>query len=162
MVDVVDPGGLVHSQALQSGALRITLNGADTRRTLAGQFIADSFGASVQHIAFACDDILGCAAALAARGFVALPISPNYFDDVAARFGLDPALVARLRAAKILYDQDDTGGSFFRLYSMNRPDGLFFEVVERRGGYVGYGAANAPYRIAAQKRFARPAGMPRL
>jgi len=162
MVDVVDPGGLVHSQALQSGALRITLNGADTRRTLAGQFIADSFGASVQHIAFACDDILACAAALAARGFPALPISPNYFDDIAARFGLDPALVARLRVANILYDQDDTGGSFFQLYSLSRPDGLFFEVVERRGGYGGYGAANAPYRIAAQRRFARPAGMPRL
>ena len=29
---------------------------------------------------------------------------------------------------------------------------LFFEVVERRGGYDGYGAANAPVRMAAQRR----------
>ena len=29
---------------------------------------------------------------------------------------------------------------------------LFFEVVQRRGGYDGYGAANAPVRMAAQRR----------
>ena len=28
--------------------------------------------------------------------------------------------------------------------------GVFFEVVQRRGGYDGYGAANAPVRLAAQ------------
>ena len=29
--------------------------------------------------------------------------------------------------------------------------GLFFEIVERRGGYDGYGAANSPVRVAAQR-----------
>jgi 4-hydroxyphenylpyruvate dioxygenase len=28
---------------------------------------------------------------------------------------------------------------------------LCFEVVERRGGYSGYGAGNAPVRMAAQR-----------
>ncbi len=48
MVDVVDPHGLVRSQAIESpdGALRLTLNGAETHRTFAGRFIADSFGSS--------------------------------------------------------------------------------------------------------------------
>ena len=29
---------------------------------------------------------------------------------------------------------------------------LFLEVLERRGGYDGYGAANSPVMIAAQRR----------
>jgi 4-hydroxyphenylpyruvate dioxygenase len=32
---------------------------------------------------------------------------------------------------------------------------MFIEIVERRGGYAGYGAPNAPFRIAAQRRAAR-------
>jgi len=40
-------------------------------------------------------------------------------------------------------------------------EGFFFEIVERRDGYKGYGAPNAQFRIAAQKRSLRPAGMPR-
>lgn len=160
MVDVVDPDGLVRSQAIRAGALRITLNGAEARRTLAGRFVEDTFGASVQHIAFATDDIFAAAGALAARGFPVLQIGANYYDDVAARFGLDPALVARLRAANILYDED-AGGQFFQFYSAPRPDGFFLEIVQRQGNYQGYGAPNAPFRIAAQKRSTRPAGLPR-
>lgn len=161
MVDVADPDGLVRSQAVQSGGLRITLNGAEARRTLAGRFVEETFGASVQHIAFATADIFATAARLAERGFPLLQIGENYYDDVEARFGLDPALVARMRAAKVLYDED-AGGQFFQLYSAPRSDGFFLEIVQRQGNYLGYGAPNAPFRIAAQKRYARPAGMPRL
>ena len=65
-----------------------------------------------------------------------------------------------MRRANIMYDED-AGGQFFQLYSLARPDGFFFEIVQRQGNYAGYGAPNAPFRIAAQKRTARPAGMPR-
>ena len=160
MVDVVDPGGLVRSQAVESGALRVTLNGAETRRTLAGRFISESLGASVQHIAFATGDIFDTAARLGASGFPILRIGANYYDDLDARFGLEPELSQRLRDGSIMYDRD-AEGEFFQLYSTSRADGMFFEVVERRGGYAGYGAPNAPFRIAAQRRAARPAGMPR-
>lgn len=160
MVDVIDPDGLVRSQAVRTGRMRVTLNGAETRRTLAGRFIEESLGASVQHIAFASDDLFATARALAARGFPILRIGANYYADVEARFGLDPALTERMRAANIMYDED-AGGQFFQLYSLARPDGFFFEVVQRQGNYAGYGAPNAPFRIAAQKRTARPAGMPR-
>src|SRR3546814_10034313 len=46
MVDVVDPAGLVRSQVVESedGNLRLTLNGAENRKTLAGLFITESFG----------------------------------------------------------------------------------------------------------------------
>jgi 4-hydroxyphenylpyruvate dioxygenase len=161
MVDVIDPSGVVHSQAIENGdgTLRLTLNGAENPRTFAGRFVAESFGSAVQHVAFASRDIFASAAALAANGFRTLRISPNYFDDVEARFGLDPGLADRLRAANILYDRDDHG-EYFQLYAPNFGGGFFFEIVERRG-YRGYGAANAPFRIAAQKRHLRPEAIPR-
>jgi 4-hydroxyphenylpyruvate dioxygenase len=162
MVDVIDPSGLIRSQAIENeeGTLRLTLNGAENRKTLAGHFIAESFGSSVQHIAFTTSDILAVAEAMQASGFTPLSISPNYYDDLEARFGLDPALADRLRAENILYDRDEHG-EFFQLYSRNYGEGFFFEIVERKGGYKGYGAPNAVFRIAAQKRQIRPRGIPR-
>ena len=163
MVDVVDPAGLVRSQVIESedGGLRLTLNGAENRKTLAGYFIAENFGSSVQHLAFACDDIFATAERLTQSGFVPLEISRNYYDDIEARFGLEPELADRLRDANILYDRD-TEGEYFQLYGRNFfGEGFYFEIVERRGGYQGYGASNAPFRIAAQKRMLRPIGLPR-
>jgi len=162
MVDVIDPDGLVSSQALAStgGALRITLNGAGTHRTLAGNFLAESFGASVQHIAFACDDIFATAARLAEAGFLSLPLSPNYYADLAARFDLEPDHLARMQAANVLYDED-AGGRFHQMYSRPGDSGIFFEIVQRDPGYQGYGGPNAPFRIAAQKRLLRHAAVPR-
>ncbi|MDR7027941.1 bifunctional sugar phosphate isomerase/epimerase/4-hydroxyphenylpyruvate dioxygenase family protein [Rhizobium rosettiformans] len=161
MVDIIDPAGLVRSQVVESpdGRLRITLNGAENRNTLAGRFIAETFGSGIQHIAFETEDIFATAAALAGKGFQSLVISPNYYDDIEARFGLDPALVERMKSANILYDRDDAG-EYFQLYSPTYGEGFFFEIVERRG-YRGYGAPNAIFRIAALKRHLRPKGMPR-
>lgn len=163
MVDVVDPAGLVRSQVIEGddGRLRLTLNGAENRKTLAGHFIAESFGSSVQHLAFASADIFATAAAIEELDFERLAISPNYYDDLEARLGIEPALAQKLRAHNILYDRDADGGEFFQLYSSAFSEGFFFEIVERRGGYRGYGAPNAFFRIAAQKRHIRPAGMPR-
>ena len=138
MVDVADPDGLVHSQAIRAGGLRVTLNGAEARHTLAGRFIEDSFGASVQHVAFATPDIFATAEALAARGFAALRIGANYYADMQARFGLEAELVARMQAGNIMYDEDeDEGGQFFQLYSQPREDGFLFEIVQRQGDYQG-------------------------
>lgn len=161
MVDIIDPAGLVRSQVVESpdGRLRITLNGAENRNTLAGRFIAETFGSGIQHIAFETKDIFATAAALADEGFQSLVISPNYYDDIEARFGLDPALVERMKSANILYDRDDAG-EYFQLYSPTYGEGFFFEIVERRE-YRGYGAPNAIFRIAALKRHLRPKGMPR-
>lgn len=85
----------------------------------------------------------------------------NYYDDVEARFDLEPDLADRLRDHNMLYDRDE-GREYFQLYAPTWGEGFIFENVERRGGYKGYGAPNAPFRIAAQKRLMRPAGMPRL
>ncbi len=160
MVDIIDPAGVVRSQVIENtaGTLRITLNGAENRRTLAGHFIAETFGSGIQHLAFSTDDIFATARALKQNGFQPLHISPNYYDDVEARFGLDPEMAERLKAENILYDRDEHG-EFFQLYSGTYGEGFFFEIVERRG-YRGYGAANAIFRIAALKKQIRPEGMP--
>ncbi|MBD9371939.1 sugar phosphate isomerase/epimerase and 4-hydroxyphenylpyruvate domain-containing protein [Rhizobium sp. ARZ01] len=160
LVDIIDPSGVVRSQAVQNmeGTLRMTLNGAENRNTLAGHFIAETFGSGIQHIAFKTDDIFATAEALAENGFIPLHISPNYYDDLEARFGLDLDVCDRLKRHNILYDRDD-GGEYFQLYSPTYGEGFFFEIVERRG-YRGYGAANAIFRIAALRKHLRPAGMP--
>jgi 4-hydroxyphenylpyruvate dioxygenase len=161
MVDVVDPSGLVRSQVIEnaSGSLRLTLNGAESQRTLAGRFIAETFGSSVQHLAFATDDIFATAAALAENGMKVLDISQNYYADLEARLGLPADLLQRLRLGNILYDRD-ANGEFFQLYSTNVGEGFFFEIVLRSAGYAGYGATNAPFRIAAQKREMPPLARP--
>lgn len=163
MVDIVDSAGLVRSQAVanEDGTLRLTLNGAENRRTLAGHFIAESFGSGIQHLAFATSDIFATAAALRQSGLEPLEISRNYYDDLEVRFGLEPHLADRLRAENILYDRDGAG-EYFQIYSPTFGEGFFFEIVERRGGYNGYGGPNAPFRIAAQKRRMRPEGMPKI
>jgi 4-hydroxyphenylpyruvate dioxygenase len=161
MIDIVDPAGLVRSQVVENeeGSLRLTMNGAENRNTFAGHFIAESFGPGIQHLAFATRDIFATATALKQTTFRPLTISRNYYDDIEARFGLDPDFTDRLRSENILYDRDDKG-EFFQLYGPTFGEGFFFEIVERRSGYRGYGAGNAPFRIAAQKRSIRPAGMP--
>ncbi len=161
MVDIIDPSGVVRSQVIENeaGSLRITMNGAENRRTLAGHFIAEKFGSGIQHLAFSTGDIFATAQRLRAKGFKPLTISPNYYEDVEARFGLDTELTERLRTENILYDRDDDG-EYFQLYSSTYGEGFFFEVVERRA-YRGYGAPNAIFRIAAQKKQMRPEGIPK-
>ncbi|MCB2100712.1 MAG: sugar phosphate isomerase/epimerase and 4-hydroxyphenylpyruvate domain-containing protein, partial [Rhodobacterales bacterium] len=161
IVDVADPAGLIHSQAIEGsdngtgGGFRLNLNGVDTHRTNTGAFLAEKFGAPVQHIAFACADIFAFSSRLADAGFPRLEIAANYYDDLAATFGLDAALVDSLRAANMLYDRDGDG-EYFQIYSQPLFGGFFFEVVERRGGYAGYGARNAAVRLAALKRYEVP------
>lgn len=163
MVDVVDPDGLVRSQAISSpdGRTRLTLNGAQSHRTLAGGFLVDSMGSAVQHIALATRDIFATAEAMAAKGFQPLPIPENYYADLQARSGLDDTEIAHLRRWNILMDSDEKG-EFLQYYGQPLQGGLFFEIVERRAGYNGYGAPNAPFRIAALKRLLRGKDMPRL
>ena len=46
-----------------------------------------------------------------------------------------------MRELGILYDADAGGGELLHFYTQQAGPGLFFEVVERRGGYDGYGVA---------------------
>ncbi len=150
--DVLDPGGLVKSQVVQSadGALRIILNASQSTRTQASRFLSEVFGSGVQHIAFQTDDIFATVARLRAHGVALLDIPENYYDDLDARTGLSGADLDRLRALNILYDRDGTA-EYFQVYTKTFEDRFFFEIVQRRD-YTGFGAANASIRLAAQSR----------
>jgi 4-hydroxyphenylpyruvate dioxygenase len=159
--DVVDPRGLVKSQVVQSedGALRIALNASEAQGTLSARFLSESFGSGVQHIAFATDDILATVAKLTANGIKLLPIPENYYDDLEAKTDLPPERIDALKAANILYDRDGDG-EYLQAYTQTLEERFFFEIVERRA-YRGFGAANAPIRLAAQTQIARRPGIPR-
>ena len=152
VVDVIDPGGLVQSQALATadGALRLALNATQSHQTRAARFLGDRLGAGFHHIAFSTDDILASAKVLMEAGLSLLPIPDNYYDDLQARTGMSDAAVAELQSKGVLHDRD-AGGEFYQIYTLDLPGTAFFvEIVERRGGYEGYGASNAPIRLAAQ------------
>jgi len=102
-----------------------------------------------QHVAFACDDIVTLARAARARGLRPLSIPRNYYEDLTARFDLDDGFVATLRELDLVFDRD-AEGEYLHFYTATVGD-LFFEFVERRGNYDGYGAGNAPVRLTAQR-----------
>ncbi len=159
--EVPDPGGLVRSQVLESEdkALRLVINGSQSPRTLSARFVARFVGPGVQHVAFRTQDIFATAGALRASGVPLLPIPQNYYDDLDAKFDIDPGHLTAMRLAGILYDRDETG-EYFQIYLGALEGGFFIEIVERRG-YEGLGASNAPIRLATQSREAPPS-MPSL
>jgi 4-hydroxyphenylpyruvate dioxygenase len=151
--DILDPGGLVKSQVLQSGdgAIRLILNASQSAQTLSSRFLSEAFGSGVQHIAFASRDIFATAERLASNGVALLPIPENYYDDLEAKTDLSSDDVERLKARSILYERDGDA-EYLQLYTQTFANRFFFEIVERRGGYKGFGASNAQIRLAAQAR----------
>ncbi|GHC94524.1 4-hydroxyphenylpyruvate dioxygenase [Nocardiopsis terrae] len=146
-VEMAAPDGLVRSRALagEGTAPRVVLNvsvlGRGTR--------ADADGGA-QHIALACADIFAVAEAMRAAGVKPLPIPDNYYDDLACRTDLRPDTRERMRSGGILHDRDGDG-EFWHFYTATVDGRLFFEVVQRIGGYDGYGSVNSAVRMAAQR-----------
>jgi 4-hydroxyphenylpyruvate dioxygenase len=149
---VIDPGGVVQSQAVEThdGSLRLILNASQSQRTLSSRFLNELFGSGVQHIALATDDIFSTIERLKEHGVDLLPIPENYYDDLEVRSDLSADDVERLRQANILYDREEEN-EYFQVYTKTLAGGFFFEIVERRN-YKGYGAVNAPIRLASQSR----------
>jgi 4-hydroxyphenylpyruvate dioxygenase len=54
----------------------------------------------------------------------------------------------------VLYEREGEG-EYFQLYTQTFDERFFFEIVERRNGYSGFGASNAQIRLAAQTRQTR-------
>jgi 4-hydroxyphenylpyruvate dioxygenase len=151
-VEVADPHGAFYSRSLRSpnGAVRIPLNVSDGGATVVTRFI-DAFGGSgFQQIALSTDNIFDFVESARSHGVAFLPIPDNYYDDLAARFDLEAAILEKIRRLGILYDRDK-GGEFFHIYTPTFEHRFFFEIVERRN-YDLFGAANTPVRLAAQAR----------
>ncbi len=148
-MDLAAPVGLVRSQVLRSedGIVRIALNLVPPA--------ADDDAILPQHLAFSASDVLALARSARDRGFRPLDIPANYYDDIQARYDIDPALLQELKDLSVMYDRDEAG-EFLHFYTP--PVGtVFLEVLERRDGYEGYGALNAPVRLAAQYQQRREA-----
>jgi len=149
-VDIIDPHGTVRSRSLSNanGRIRMSLNSSIGPSTMTQRFLARNVLAAYQHFAFSCADIFSYAKTLDPE--LVLQIPGNYYEDLLLRFDLEPDLLESLRDRNILYDQDGEGNPYFQLFTRDI-NGLFLEVVQRNG-YSGFGAANAPVRIAAQAR----------
>lgn len=147
--EVPSPSGLVRSQVMQTsdGAVRLVLNLAPVQQAAVQgtQAVPKTYQ---EHIAFAVDDLVAAARAARDRGLEFLQIPANYYEDLDARFDLDPGFLATLKDLNLLYDRD-ADGEFLHFYTAT-VGSVFFEMVERRGNYDGYGAPNAPVRHAVQ------------
>lgn len=150
--DVADPAGLVRSQVIESadGSLRVILNASQSQRTQSSRFLTEVFGSGVQHLAFATNDIFATVERLTKNGVELLEVPENYYDDLEAKLDLPPEQLDALRRNNLLYDRDGDG-EYFQVYTRTFEQRFFFEIVERRA-YSGYGAVNAPVRLAAQAR----------
>ena len=152
VLDVPDPFGLVQSRAMvnASGTLRLTFNESQARETATNRFVSTFAGAGVHHIALSTGDAAADVGRAAAAGLKLLPIPPNYYEDLQARIDIGDDATAELARLGLLYDRDGAG-EFRHAYTRAFQRRFFFEIVERRG-YGGFGAVNAPVRMAAQAR----------
>jgi len=146
-----DPYGLVKSRALRSanGSVRLPLNISENRNTAISHALSSYRGSGVHHIAFACEDIFAEVARAKDVGVPLLEIPLNYYDDLAARFDFDDEFLSELAYFNVLYDRNANGGELFHVYTEPFEERFFFEIIQRRGGYAGYGAANVAVRLAA-------------
>ncbi|AEB60176.1 3-dehydroshikimate dehydratase QuiC [Ectopseudomonas mendocina] len=157
-----DPYGLVKSRAIRSrcSSIRLPLNISENRNTAIAHALSSYQGSGVHHIAFSCDDIFAEVARAKEAGVPLLEIPLNYYDDLAARFDFDDEFLSELAYYNVLYDRDAQGGELFHVYTEPFEERFFFEIIQRKGGYVGYGAANVAVRLAAMAK-ARSGGLKR-
>ncbi|ROM23351.1 4-hydroxyphenylpyruvate dioxygenase [Pseudomonas protegens] len=149
-----DPYGLVKSRALRSrcSSIRLPLNISENRNTAISHALSSYRGCGVHHIAFDCDDIFAEVSRAKEAGVPLLDIPLNYYDDLAARFDFDDEFLSELAYYNVLYDRDAHGGELFHVYTEPFEGRFFFEIIQRKNGYAGYGAANVAVRLAAMAK----------
>lgn len=156
-----DPFGIIRSREIESRDKRVrtSLIVSERDNTAISRSVARYGGAGVQQIAIAVSDVVATVAALRAQGAPLLPVPDNYYDDLDAKYALDPAFLAALRSSGVFYERDAQGGEYLHAYAAPFDDRFEFEFIERRGGYDLYGATNSPFRLAALAEWrARRAG----
>ncbi|QDG57078.1 3-dehydroshikimate dehydratase QuiC [Pseudomonas sp. NIBRBAC000502773] len=149
-----DPYGLVKSRALRSrcSSIRLPLNISENRNTAISHALSSYRGSGVHHIAFDCVDIFAEVRRAKEAGVPLLDIPLNYYDDLAARFDFDDEFLSELAYYNVLYDRDAQGGELFHVYTEPFEGRFFFEIIQRKNGYAGYGAANVAVRLAAMAK----------
>ncbi len=140
--EFMDPHGRLRSRAMRprSGDLRFVLNVEEGPEATVG----------LNQVAFRCADVVATVAAMRERGLPLMPVPDNYYVDLDARFALEPDVLEVLRSHRLLYDRIG-GGELLHAYTPVLATGFYVELLERRGGYAGYGSANTHVRLAAQR-----------
>jgi 3-dehydroshikimate dehydratase len=150
-LELSDPLGLIRSVGIATPdrRLRFVLNVSQSQRTRTARVASAGGGFSVHHVGLDCADIVETVSRLRRNGAEFVPISANYYDDLAARLNIDHALMESMRELGIVYDRSPSG-AYLHAYAVPFADGFFFEIVQRLDRYDGYGAINAPARMASQ------------
>ena len=140
--EFIEPHGRLRSRALRppSGDLRFVLNVED------GQGAPHRTG--INQVALRTDDAVAAVDALRSAGVPLMPVPDNYYVDLHARFDLDPDF----SAAPLTHFSTTVSatGELLHAYTPVLATGFYVELLERRGGYDGYGSAGTHVRLAAQ------------
>jgi 4-hydroxyphenylpyruvate dioxygenase len=140
VAEFMEPHGRMLSRVLRprSGDLRVVVN-VETGRVPLG----------INQLAFSCGDVRAEVRRLRARAVETLEPPANYYADLEARFALEPDVLADLREHGLFYDRIGDG-ELLHAYTPVMDGRFYVELLERRHGYDGYGAANTAVRLSLQ------------
>ena len=139
--------GLV-SRALTApdGLIRIPLNEEKSEKV--GQieeYLREYKGEGIQHIAFSCDDLLGCWDRLKAAGVQFMPAPPEtYYEMLEERLPGHGEPTQELKSRGILLDGSTEGGDpklLLQIFSEKAIGPIFFEFIQRKED-EGFGEGN--------------------
>ncbi|MBV72121.1 MAG: 4-hydroxyphenylpyruvate dioxygenase [Myxococcales bacterium] len=139
--------GLV-SRALSApdGLIRIPLNEEKSEKV--GQieeYLREYKGEGIQHIAFSCDDLIGCWDRLKAAGVSFMSPPPeSYYDMLAERLPGHGEPTPELKARGILLDGSTSDGDprlLLQIFSEKAIGPIFFEFIQRKAD-EGFGEGN--------------------
>ncbi|PWK17597.1 4-hydroxyphenylpyruvate dioxygenase [Arcicella aurantiaca] len=149
-LEILDPRGIVYSRVAKNTNenIRISLSSTRSQGTSIDKFVAQT-GAGIQQIALQTQDIFLTAQSIKNHDLI-LSIPSNYYDDLRAKTQLSEEIIQKMKQFNILYDRQESG-EFFHFYC-TEINGLFIEIVQRKGLYNRYGEVNSQVRLAAQER----------
>lgn len=138
-------GLLSKAMTAPDGKIRIPLNEETTGGGQIEEFLMQYSGEGIQHIAFACDDILASWDMLKASGLQFMTPPPNsYYDMLEERLPGHGEPAAELQQRGILLDGSTEGGQprlLLQIFSDTLLGPVFFEFIQRKED-EGFGEGN--------------------
>jgi 4-hydroxyphenylpyruvate dioxygenase len=138
-------GLLSKAMTAPDGKIRIPLNEESSGGGQIEEYLMAYNGEGIQHIAFACDDILSCWDKLKAAGMTFMPKPPaTYYQMLEERLPGHGEPVAELERRGILLDGSTAGEKprlLLQIFSANLLGPVFFEFIQRKDD-EGFGEGN--------------------
>ncbi len=140
-------GLLSRAMTAPDGKIRIPLNeeGGGGKKGQIEEFLQEYNGEGIQHIAFACDDLIGCYDRLRAIGTPFMTAPPDvYYEMLDERLPGHGEPVDELKTRGILLDgstDDDDPRLLLQIFSETMIGPVFFEFIQRKKD-DGFGEGN--------------------